>query len=225
MAENHYLMKYKGTYRILAELDKNTNDIPRNSNGEIATGYDDLYISCQYGNKIFTYGHDTNGRMLLTAYIPSIGRGRNIKKTMDEQGIAYTNYVETDEEVEFRFKAKDIESIARLLKAKTSGANISPFSSKNLPKSKVEIPTDEIQRYKEIIALVPKDDLLIIHKITTTFLESVLQKKCKKNNKEFNYKIDMKKMCMGRQTKEYIREKGFWEEYLVYLQKEIKKYN
>lgn len=209
MAENHYLMKYKGTYRILAELDESTNDIPRNSNGEIATGYDDLYISCQYGNKIFTYGHDTNGRMLLTAYIPSIGRGRNIKKAMDEKGIAYTNYIETDEEVEFRFKAKDIEPIARLLKAKTSGANISPFSSKNLPKSKVEIPTEEIQRYKEIIALVPKDDLLIIHKITTAFLESVLQKKCKKNNKEFNYKTDMKKCVWVDKLKNILEKKVF----------------
>ena len=39
----HYLMKYKGTYRVLAELDVRTNDIPRDANGEIAEGYEDIY--------------------------------------------------------------------------------------------------------------------------------------------------------------------------------------
>lgn len=53
---NHYLMKYKGTYRILPELDQNTHDIPRNKRGEIMEGYDDIYIACQNGNKIYTYG-------------------------------------------------------------------------------------------------------------------------------------------------------------------------
>lgn len=224
MAESHYLMKFKGKYRILPELDLHTNDIPRNKNGEIANGYDDIYIACQYGNKIFTYGHDTNGRMLLTAYIPSIGRGNNILKTLDEQGIPYTNVLKSDLEVEFRFRSKDIDIVAQLLKAKTSGANISPFSSKNLPKSKVEIPSDEIERYKEITALVSKDDLLIIYKITTSFLDSVVQKKCKKSDKNFNYKTDMKQMCLGRQTKEYIYIKGYWQDYLTYLQKEINKF-
>lgn len=51
---NHYLMKYKGTYRILPELDQNTHDIPRNKRGEIMEGYDDIYIACQNGNKIYT---------------------------------------------------------------------------------------------------------------------------------------------------------------------------
>ena len=97
---NCYLMKYKGTYRILPTLDKETNDFPRTANGEIDDTYDDLYISCQYGNKIFVWGHDTNGRVLLQAYIPSITRGRNIKKSLDGQNISYTNYFETDEEVD-----------------------------------------------------------------------------------------------------------------------------
>lgn len=117
---NHYLMKYKGTYRILPELDQNTHDIPRNKRGEIMEGYDDIYIACQNGNKIYTYGHmNGNSKVVwLTAYIPSIGRGRNIKKVLDEQQIEYIEYRESDVEVEFRFKAKDIDTIAILLKAK-----------------------------------------------------------------------------------------------------------
>ena len=221
----HYLMKFKGTYRILPVLDEVTHDVPRNANGEIDESYEDLYISCQYGNQIWVYGHDTNGRILLTAYIPSIGRGHNIKKAMDEQNIPYTHYEENDVEVMFRFKAKDIHAVAKLLKAKTSGANISPFSRKNLPKAKnVQIPTEEIERYKAISSQIQKADLLLIHKITTSFLENILQKKYRKSDKSFDYKKDMKKCLMSRLTKEYIWTKGMWDEYLKYFEKEVKKF-
>ena len=218
---NHYMMKYKGTYRVLAELDQRTNDVPRDANGNVSEDVE-LYIDCQYGNKITEYGLDTNNRMLLNAYIPSIGRGRNIKKAMDEKGIPYMNYGESSIEVWFTFKAKDITEVATLLKAKTSGANISPFSVKNLPKSNVEIPSEEIKRYKDITAEVEKGDLLIIHKITTSFLTTVLTRKYKANDKTFSYQADMRKLMMGRMAKEYIWTKGMWEEYLVYLDKKIK---
>lgn len=222
---NHYLMKYKGTYRILPELDITTHDIPRDRHGNIAEGYDDLYIACRYGNKIFAYGVDDSKRMVLSAYIPSIGRGRNIRKALDEMNIPYFNYVENDEEVEFRFKAKDIEPVASLLKAKTSGANINPFSVKNLPKAKnVEIPLEEIERYKVIAAQVSKEDLLIIHKLTTKFLDTVLTKKYKALQKDFDVKSDMKVCLMSRLAKEYIYTKGMWNEYLDYLTKEINKF-
>jgi len=214
----NYLLKYKGKYRILPELDRETNDFPREANGQITDI--DIYIACQHGNKIFNYG-----KGILYAYIPSIGRGRNIRKAMDEQGISYTHYNETDKEVEFRFKAKDIEPIAILLKAKTSGAGISPFSKKNLPKAKnVEIPTDEIERYKAISQRVEKSDLLILHRFTSAFLDTILQKTIRKCTKDFDYKADMKALCMARQIKEYIYLKGMWNEYLKYMEKEINKF-
>lgn len=218
---NHYMMKYKGTYRVLAELDQQTNDVPRDANGNVSEDVE-LYIDCQYGNKITEWGHDTNGRMLLSAYIPSIGRGRNIKKAMDTKGIPYMDYGESSVEVWFTFRAKDITEVATMLKAKTSGANISPFSVKNLPKANVEIPSGEIERYKAITAEVEKGDLLIIHKITTSFLTTVLTRKYKANDKSFNCQADMRKLMMGRMAKEYIWTKGMWEEYLVYLNKKIK---
>lgn len=220
----HYLMKYKGTYRVLPVLDEVYHDLPRDNSGNINHEEVELYIACQYGNKITEYGKDGSNRMVLRAYIPSIGRGRNIRKALDSHNIPYTNYLETDEEVEFRFKAKDIESIAELLKVKTGGANVSPFSTKNLPKADVEIPTAEIERYKTVVAEVQKDDLLIIHRITTDFLSNILEKKYRKLDKKFSYTIDMKKMMMGRMTKEYIYTKGMWNEYLDFLQKNIKNF-
>lgn len=223
MASN-YLMKYKGVYRILPEIDLNTNDIPRSKTGEIADGYDDLYISCQNGNKIYTYGADENNKKIvyLVAYIPSIGRSRNIVKELKKQNIEYTHYLETDEEVEFRFKAKDIEPVAKLMKARTSGANISPFSTKNLGKNKdVKLPEEEAERYKQISSQIQKSDKLLIHRITTKFLDDVLSKECKKKDKAFDLKTDMKKLCLSRQVKEYIYTKNLFDEYLEYLNKEI----
>jgi hypothetical protein len=217
-------MKYKGTYRVLPVLDEIYHDLPRDASGNIVHEEVELYISCQNGNKITEYGKDPSNRMVLRAYIPSIGRGRNIRKAMDAKNIPYTNYRETDEEVEFRFKAKDIELIAELMKVKTGGANISPFSTKNLPKADVEIPLAEIERYKAVVAEVQNGDLLVIHRITTDFLSNFIEKKYKKLDKRFDCAVDMKKMMMGRMAKEYIYTKGFWDEYLDFLQKKITKF-
>lgn len=216
----NYILKYKGKYRILSEICLDTMDYPRETDGSYCD--DDLYISCSYGNKIYTYGHKGNAKEVwLVGYIPSIGRGRNIRKALDSQGIEYTNYSESDCEVWFHFKSKDIEVVAELLKAKTAGANISPFSPKNLPKSIVSIPTEEIERYKEITSEVQKEDLLIIHKITQSFLVSVIEKRSKKSNPSFSVKADMKLKLMSRQVKEYIWESRYWTEYLAFLQKAI----
>ena len=221
---SHYLLKYKGNYRILPEIDCETMDIPRDLNGEIAEGYDDLYIACQYGNKIFAYGSEEGKKVVyLTAYIPSIGRGRNISKSLKKQGVEFIDYSENDEEVIFKFKAKDIEPVAELMKAKTSGANISPFSTKNLGKRKdILIPENDMRKYKDVISAVPKNHLFSIGKITNQFL-NIAQKSLRKTlkNKNFDIKSDMKKLMLSRQAKEYLYYNGFWDEYVSYLKNEL----
>lgn len=220
-------MKYKSKYRLLCELDQNTFDFPRNDDYSIEDI--DVYISCQHGNKIFTYGHINNKRPVwLWAYVPSLIRGHNIVKALKEKGIEYIDYMENDEEVEFKFKATDIEIVAELMKAKTAGASISPFSSRNLPKTLVEIPTDKIALYKEITSVIPKGDLLLISRLTNDFLENILSKSLgkkgkNKSNVSFDYKADMKKLKLARQVKEYIYVKNMFNEYLNYLKKEIEK--
>lgn len=108
-----YLMKYIGTYKILAELDWNTCDYPKDKNGNIDNSYDDFYIECYNGNRIWSYGHG-----LLTAYIPSLKRGHNIIKYLDETKIPYEKYEENDSEILFNFKSKYIEKIAKILRVK-----------------------------------------------------------------------------------------------------------
>lgn len=61
-------MKCKGKYRLKPNLDKNTNDFPRDSNGSIDSSYDDIYIKCANGSQVYHFG-----RNVLVAYIPSIG--------------------------------------------------------------------------------------------------------------------------------------------------------
>lgn len=220
----NYIMRYKGRYRLKVELDQNTLDFPRNEDGSIEDI--DVYIDCRHGNRISTYGHINNTRPVwLIGFVPSIGRGHNIVNTLKEKDIELVDIMENDKEVEFKFKATDIEVVAELMKAKTSGAKISPFSIKNLPKSDVEIPTEEIARYKEITSVVPKTNLLLISKLTNEFLENVLQKDIRRitRNKKYEYKSEMKKLMMARQSKEFIYTKSYWDKYLDYLKKEIEK--
>lgn len=221
---NHYLMKYVGLYRVLPELDIETHDIPRDANGNIDEDWDDLYIACYHGGKISFYGHDTNGRALLTAYIPTLKRGRLIVKALQEKGVVFEDLYETDCEVEFRFKSKYISQVAECMKAKTIGASISPFSVKNLPRSNVQIPSEKIEEYKAIIAKVNSPDILLVHRLTQSFLSNFLQKKQRKIDKNFDYRTDMKRRQMARQYKEYIFVMGCFDDYLKYMKTGIQNY-
>ena len=53
---NHYLMKYKGTYRVLPVLDEVYHDLPRDVGGNISHEEVELYIACKNGSKITEYG-------------------------------------------------------------------------------------------------------------------------------------------------------------------------
>lgn len=209
------LLKYKGKYRILAELDKETNDFPRDENGNVESSYDDIYISCQHGNRIMYYGRFPHKRQIwLIAYIPSLQRGHNIRNVLRKEGIEFIDYCESDSEVTFLFKDEDIELIAGLLHAKVAGANISPFSTKNLPKSTFTLNDQQVADYKELIKDV---NPFHIKEANVLFLQR-LENQLKKKDKTFDRVDDMKKLCMARQVKEYIAYKGFWDEYLKFLE-------
>ena len=217
---NRYMMKYKGKYRLLTPIDQETNDFPRTPNGDVEEDLE-IYIACQHGSRIYAYGTDGHKEMQLAAYVPSLGRGRNVRKAMDKEKIEYYAYDETDEEVRFFFSAKDIEKVASLLKAKTGGANISPMSKRNLPKDKsVQIPDEDMKRYKDITSSLDKDKMFSIKSVNKSFMDNVLAKKLKENpraRKPFDYKTDMRKMRMSSSIKKYIWSKGLWKEYIDYL--------
>lgn len=216
-------MKYKGVYRLKCDIDLTTNDYPRDENGGLET--DDIYIKCANNCRIYHYG-----KSILVAYIPSIIRGHNVLKRMyieefgEQCGSIRTvinclldrgvilSYIENDSEIEFKFRAKNINRVAKLLKAQTNGAGISPFSTRNLPKSDYVIPEEDLLKYKDILENKYVNRSLEAHKITLDFLNSIATKK----NTIKDIKTDMKLKCM--KPKEYIHSIGMFQKYLDYLE-------
>lgn len=207
---SYLIDKFKGTYRIKATYNQWTNDFIRKLNGSLEDV--DCYIDCQHGNKIFHYGRD-----VLQAYIPSLGRGHNILKAINEidPSIIF-DIEETDSEILFKFKYSDSDKIIPLLKPKTSGSNISPFSSKNLPLNKgFKIPDEDLNIYKEIVAKIPQERILDLTHSTNSFIKSLATKK----NPIENIKADMK--LKGLKGKEYIYSIGEWTEYIKFLKENL----
>ena len=156
----------------------------------------------------------------LQAYIPSVPRGRSIiKRLRDDYGEEIIfDIEETDEEIMFKFKSKDDTKVIPLLKPKTSGSAISPFSIKNLPSNKgYKIPDEELSVYKQIVQNIPKNRLLALSHRTNLYLKSLATKQ----NPWDKIRADM--AIKGLKGKEYIHSIGRWDDYIHYLNKEVEK--
>ena len=204
-------MRYKGKYRLLCPYDKETNQYPRKLNGAFEDI--DVYISCYNKIQVTYYG-----KSILQAYIPSLQRGHNIVKAIESdlgKEILF-DIMDTDTEVLFKFHSKCMDQLEPYLKPKTSGADISPYSNKNLPKNKAyKIPDEDLITYKEIMGSIPKERILELSHMTVSFIKSLANKR----NTYDNIKADMLKV--GLKGKEYIHSIGKWKEYVSYLRKNI----
>lgn len=91
---NFLIKKYKGTYTLKCEFDKQLNDFNRKLNGT----YEDIdvYIKCANNSKIFYYGN----RGTLQFYCPSLQRGHNIVKQIYAVYINPKNVTNTTNEIE-----------------------------------------------------------------------------------------------------------------------------
>lgn len=220
-----YLMRYKGTYRLLPELDKSTNDFVRDANGDIND--DDMYIACRSGIKVYAFGHEPDNKITywLTAYIPSIKKGHMTINALKDNGVEIRRIIETDAEIMFNFKAKDIDKVMEEITPITLGKNMSPHSTKNLPKSNYKIPKESMDDYLSIIKEYVGDDLISIKRATDMFLSKNVKRFLKQSDKGANVVEDMRRKCMSRMKKEYIHSLGLWDTYLAFLKKEFKKTN
>lgn len=208
---NYLISHYKGMYRIKCEYDESKNQFPR----KLDSTYEDIdcYIDCYKNIKIFYYG-----KSILEAYIPSVGRGNNIIKSITEgfgNDIIF-DIQKTDGEVIFKYKAKDMGKLERYLKPKTSGSNISPFSSKNLPKNKgYKIPDEDLVIYITIIKKIGQNQIIKLTHMTNSYLKSLVTK----NNTWEEIKADM--ALKGLSGKNYIHLIGKWNDYINYLKEEL----
>lgn len=198
-----YLRKYVGTYEVRADYDEDTNDFPRLLDGSLDPSFDDYYIKCANGIKI---RHATGST--LSCYIPSVQRGKNIIKQLNDIGSIVIEFEILDSEVYFTFPASDIDIVAQLCKVKTRGKNIQPLSPKTLPKRKSIVPESEMQRYKKLCSQFgekPIDKAQVISKVNREFEQRL----------KGNYKYEMKSLKLDFRS--YIWHIGKWDEYLAVL--------
>ena len=209
-----YLTKYVGTYRVKAHYDPETNDYPRDSEGHIDPSFEDLYIDCVHGGKIMHYS-SKGARVILEGYCPSKTRGKNLVKAL---GDIILEYKDNDSELWFYFNANNIEQVADVMGAKTSGKSISPFSVKNLPKNSYEINTEDMSVYRAIIKTLQKNELIYLSFWTKAFMSEYLRKT------HHIMDANTKSKAEGLAAKNYIHKHGYWTEYCDYLKKCIKEH-
>lgn len=206
-----YLMRYKGIYRLKSAYDINTNQFPRKLDGTLEDI--DTYIDCMKGIQITHYG-----KSILQVFCPSAVRGRNIIKDIEEKYGSDICFDIRDNESEllFKFHSRYMNQLEEFLKPKTGGASISPFSQRNLPRQSYIIPELDLTTYKTIVSNVPKNQLILISHCTKDFLKSLNKRK----GEYEKLKADM--TAKGIKGKEYIHSIGKWEEYIDYLNKNLK---
>lgn len=198
-----YLRKYVGTYEVRADYDEDTNDFPRLLDGNLDPSFDDYYIKCANGIKI---RHATGS--ILSCYIPSVQRGKNIIKQLNDIGSIVIEFEILDSEVYFTFPVSEIDIVTQLCKAKTRGKNIQPLSPKTLPKKKSIVPESELQRYKKLCTQFgekPIDKAQVISKANREFEQRLKE----------DYKQEMKSLKLDFRS--YIWYIGKWDEYLGVL--------
>ena len=222
--DNYLYKHYKGKYRVLADYDTTTNDFPRNEKGNIDEDFADFYIP---GRKNVQIRH--GDRDNLGCYIFSNTLARNILAAIYEKEIKknapkkmetiaskllekniITDITYYDGEILFMFKNSHLDNWHNIFRLKKSGANISPTSPKNLPKSEYIINKNDEARYNILFNNLNKTQKM---QIARKSVNNIIEKFTKKQ------KAEMKTLCM--KPKQYIHYIGKWNKLINEVRKEI----
>ena len=215
--DNYLVSHYKGKYRVKAHYDLDTNDFIRDAEGELDDSFGDFYLSGRSGIEIH---HGVGSE--LACYVPKLQLGNNVlksyyevmigkrgKKSIDKivEELKENGYVNDVDilsiEVFFTFDAKYLDDLAPIIKLKTSGATISPFSVKNLPRKPYNIPKADMDIYKEA-----KGELTGLQ--ISRIQDAYIREKC-----DEDFKTKMKKEML--KANQYIHKLGLWEDYCGYI--------
>lgn len=204
-----YLEKYVGTYRVMANRDEETGKIPTDDS------YEDFYIPCK--NKV-EIRHTYEGNDILSIYVyDSVGIAKNISKELTTLGVEHEDEIGPDSCI--LFNAKDIKLVAKVVKPKTSGKNIHPLSSRNNKGNttkKYLIPEGDIEKLqKNTKGMSNTEKMQFFKKINKEFIEKLSQEENKDCKAQM--KID------GLKVKEYIHANGYWDKYVKFVNKKLKK--
>ena len=222
LMDNYLVSHYKNQYRVKAHYDLSTNDFIRDSEGNLDNDFADFYLSGRSGIEI-KHGYGSE----LACYIPKLTLGNNILKsyydaTIGDHGKKSVEHISKELvdkgfakevdimgcEVMFTFDAKYLDTLAPIVKLKTAGSTISPFSTRNLPKAPYTIPKKDMDKYKKA-----KGELtgLQIGRLQDDFIKKKLDK---------DFKSEMKKEML--KATQYIHKIGEWDNYCKWIKENSK---
>lgn len=209
-----YLEKFIGTYRVMAEYDLQTNDFPRDEEGNIDKSFEDLYIPCSRGKSVIKHTYDDE--VLVICFYDKSSTAKNV---FNELKCKYKNiYLEYDDcgtDALIYFKSEDIDKIATIVKPKTSGSSIKWSSTKNLPKVEYTIPSKDLNQFKKITEKLDRTQKMHFSKtVNSEFLKQI--------SIGFDAKEEQKKSRLG--AKEYIHSINKWGDYIEFIKDRIKTY-
>lgn len=209
-----YLEKFIGTYRVMAEYDLQTNDFPRDEEGNIDKSFEDLYIPCSRGKSVIKHTYDDE--VLVICFYDKSSTAKNV---FNELKCKYKNiYLEYDDcgtDALIYFKSEDIDKIATIVKPKTSGSSIKWSSTKNLPKVEYTIPPKDLNQFKKITEKLDRTQKMHFSKtVNSEFLKQI--------STGFDAKEEQKKSRLG--AKEYIHSINKWDDYIEFIKDRIKTY-
>ena len=217
--DTYLTSRYKGKYRVKAHYDLQTKDFIRDDGGNLDPDFGDFYLSGRSGIEV---KHGTGSE--LGCYIPKLQLGNNILKAYYDSVIGnrgdksvdkivselksggYVNDVDIlSAEIFFTFNADHLDTLAPIIKLKTSGASISPFSTRNLPKAPYTIPKADMDKYKKA-----KDGLngLEIARLNEQFIAE---------NFDSDFKTNLRKEML--KPVQYFHKVGVWDRYCEFVVK------
>ena len=187
-----YLEKFIGTYRVMAEYDLQTNDFPRDEEGNIDKSFEDLYIPCSRGKSVIKHTYDDE--VLVICFYDKSSTAKNV---FNELKCKYKNiYLEYDDcgtDALIYFKSEDIDKIATIVKPKTSGSSIKWSSTKNLPKVEYTIPPKDLNQFKKITEKLDRTQKMHFSKtVNSEFLKQI--------SIGFDAKEEQKKSRLGQKS-------------------------
>ena len=206
-----YLEKYVGTYRVMAEVDFETNKFPDDSS------FEDFYIPCNR-NCVIKHTYEGNDILALWFY-DSVSTAKNVAKELKEQKIDFKkDFDPSCIDACILFNATDIKKVAKIVKPKTSGKSIHPLSKRNLSKSSsnaYKIPKEDLDKLnKKIDTMSKTEKLQFFRKCNSEFIDEI-SKKTKKD-----CKAQMKED--GLNARQFIHMNGYWNKYLKFIDKNKK---
>lgn len=241
---SYLIEKFKGQYKLSCPVDKSTNDFPRKLNGTYEDS--DVYIDCSFGNRVYYYG-----KGILEAYIPSIGRGRNIicqiyAKLINPDNV---NIETTDRRTSYNILDRKLyeseisksELITNIVETDSEVSFYFPFKysdsiipllkPKTLAASRSPFSSKNLPKEKyDISESEMREYRDIINPLVSgnqfLLLSKITQNYINIMSKSKAYRgVDMKALMKKKMLKgkEFIHSEGYWDDYLKYLKGEIPK--